>query len=98
MAWQLSGRSMELCNCKMLCPCWLGPGVPLSFVWPGNFFSGNGTARCYIGDDAQSEQRQELEAIFTGKRGRPVGAVVGSSRAASDPTSGSPCCSPSWSA
>jgi hypothetical protein len=29
MAWQLSGRSMELCNCKMLCPCWLGPeGTP----------------------------------------------------------------------
>ena len=29
MAWQLSGRSMELCSCKMLCPCWLGPeGVP----------------------------------------------------------------------
>ena len=29
MAWQLSGRSMELCSCKMLCPCWLGPeGTP----------------------------------------------------------------------
>jgi len=29
MAWQLPGRSMELCSCKMLCPCWLGPeGVP----------------------------------------------------------------------
>ena len=25
MSWQLSGRSLELCNCKMLCPCWLGP-------------------------------------------------------------------------
>lgn len=25
MAWQVSGRSMELCNCKSLCPCWLGP-------------------------------------------------------------------------
>jgi hypothetical protein len=29
MAWQLSGRSLELCSCKMLCPCWLGPeGTP----------------------------------------------------------------------
>lgn len=29
MAWQISGRSMELCSCKALCPCWLGPeGVP----------------------------------------------------------------------
>jgi len=110
MAWQLSGRSLELCNCKMLCPCWLGPDgqpdqewcggafafdiqrgssdgldvsgtkVALSFVWPGNFFGGNGTARCYIGDDAQPEQRRELEAIFTGQKGGPLaplwGAVV----------------------
>jgi hypothetical protein len=112
MAWRLSGRSMELCNCKMLCPCWLGSEgqpdqgwcggafafdiqrgssdsvdlsgtkVALSFVWPGNFFGGNGTARCYIGDDAKPEQRRELEAIFTGKKGgllAPLwGAVVSS--------------------
>jgi hypothetical protein len=25
MTWQLSGRSVELCSCEMLCPCWLGP-------------------------------------------------------------------------
>lgn len=25
MSWQVSGRSMELCSCKALCPCWLGP-------------------------------------------------------------------------
>jgi hypothetical protein len=25
MSWQITGRSMELCSCKMLCPCWLGP-------------------------------------------------------------------------
>lgn len=29
MAWQLSGRSLEFCSCKLLCPCWLGPeGIP----------------------------------------------------------------------
>src|SRR5215469_15519929 len=29
MGWQLSARSVELCSCKMLCPCWLGPeGTP----------------------------------------------------------------------
>ena len=102
MTWQLSGRSIELCNCNMLCPCWLGPEgqpdrgwcggafafdiqrgtsdgvdlsatkVALSFEWPGNFFGGNGTARCYIGDDAKPEQRRELEAIFTGKKGGPL--------------------------
>jgi hypothetical protein len=25
MSWNVSGKSMELCNCKSLCPCWLGP-------------------------------------------------------------------------
>ena len=99
MAWQLSGRSMELCSCKLLCPCWLGPeGVPdqgwcggalgfdiqrsnsdgvdlggtkVAFAaeWPGNFFDGKGTARLYIGDTASAEQRRELEAIFSGKKG-----------------------------
>ena len=102
MAWQLSGRSMELCNCTMLCPCWLGPDgqpdqgwcggtfafdiergssddvdltgtkVALSFVWPGNFFGGNGTARCYIGDDAPPEQRRELERLI----GTPVSGLI----------------------
>lgn len=99
MAWQLSGRSVELCSCKMFCPCWLGPegqpdqgwcGAALAFdiqrgssdgtdlggtkvalavEWPGNFFGGNGTARLYIGNNAIAEQRRELEAIFTGKKG-----------------------------
>ena len=25
MSWELSGRSLELCSCNALCPCWLGP-------------------------------------------------------------------------
>jgi hypothetical protein len=25
MAWSVRGKSLELCSCKMLCPCWLGP-------------------------------------------------------------------------
>lgn len=28
MAWRISGRSVELCSCKLLCPCWLGPADP----------------------------------------------------------------------
>jgi hypothetical protein len=29
MAWKVSGQSLELCSCKMLYPCWLGPeGAP----------------------------------------------------------------------
>jgi hypothetical protein len=25
MGWTVRGHSVELCSCKMLCPCWLGP-------------------------------------------------------------------------
>jgi hypothetical protein len=25
MAWNMSGRFMESCSCKLWCPCWLGP-------------------------------------------------------------------------
>jgi hypothetical protein len=110
MAWRITTRAIELCSCKMLCPCWLGPeGAPdegwcggafafdvqqgnsdgvnlggsqvvLLVEWPGNFFGGNGTARLYIGEGANAEQRRELEAIFSGKKGGPLeplwGAVV----------------------
>lgn len=25
MAWRMTGRFIEVCSCKMFCPCWLGP-------------------------------------------------------------------------
>lgn len=107
MAWRVSGKSTELCSCKMMCPCWLGPegepdqrwcsgafgfeiekgqsdGVDLSGTrlalaadWPGNFFHGNGTARLYLDARASDEQRRELEAIFSGKKGGMFAAVFG---------------------
>lgn len=50
-------------------------------VWlidlPKDFASGNGTGRIYIDDAADARQSQELEAIFTGKKGGP-GGVLGS--------------------
>ena len=110
MAWQVSGRSLDLCSCKMWCPCWLGPeiepdegwcahtfgfeirqgssdGVDLSGTtvaftgeWPANFYAGGGRARLYIGDTTSKDQRRELEAIFSGKKGGPLevlwGAVI----------------------
>lgn len=27
MAWQVTGQWLEVCSCKMHCPCWLGPGA-----------------------------------------------------------------------
>lgn len=59
-------------------------GVNLSgraVVWlidlPKDFASGNGTVRLYIDDGADESQKQQLEAIFTGKKGGP-GEVLGS--------------------
>jgi len=50
--------------------------------WPGNFFAGNGRARLFIDDAASNDQRRELEAIFSGKKGGLLeglfGAVISS--------------------
>lgn len=105
MAWKVSGQSVELCNCKMMCPCWLGPEGPpdegwcggvfafdiregnsdgvdlrgtkvvVAGEWPGNFFGGNGTLRVYVDEAASSDQRRELEGIFSGNQGGPLAAL-----------------------
>jgi hypothetical protein len=43
---------------------------------PGDFVSGNGTARLYIDEEATPDQRRELEAIFTGERGGVWGDLM----------------------
>jgi hypothetical protein len=44
-------------------------------VWlvdlPKDFVGGNGTVRIYVDDGADASQMQELEAIFTGRKGGP---------------------------
>jgi hypothetical protein len=54
-------------------------GLKVVFVgdWPGDFFGGNGTARLYIDETATADQRQELEAICTGKKGGPWETMSG---------------------
>ena len=39
MPWQISGQSMELCSCKMLCPCWLGPDGQPDEEWCAAVFA-----------------------------------------------------------
>jgi hypothetical protein len=39
MAWKVSGQSMELCSCDMLCPCWLGPEGAPDQGWCGGTFA-----------------------------------------------------------
>jgi hypothetical protein len=52
-----------------------GHTVVLLADWPGDFWAGNGTARLYLDDRATPEQRQALEAIFSGKQGGPMEPV-----------------------
>ena len=43
--------------------------------FPGDFLSGNGVGRIYLDEAASADQRRELEAIFTGKKGGPMEAL-----------------------
>ncbi len=38
MAWEISGKGMEMCSCKLFCPCWLGPEGEPDEGWCGAFF------------------------------------------------------------
>lgn len=44
---------------------------------PKDFASGHGTARVYVDDAANENQRRELEAIFTGRKGGPGEVLAG---------------------
>jgi hypothetical protein len=49
--------------------------VVLVADWPGDFWAGNGTARLYLDERATPEQKQALEAIFSGQQGGPMEVV-----------------------
>ena len=55
-----------------------GTRVVWAFDLPGDFVGGNGTARLYIDEGAGADQRRELEAIFTGKKGSAMEAIAAS--------------------
>lgn len=50
-----------------------GTKVAMLADFPGNFFGGEGTARLYIDDAANDDQRQAIESIFSGKSGGFMG-------------------------
>ncbi len=108
MAWSMTGQWLEMCSCKMVCPCTLGPAEPdqgwcsvallmniqqgssdgvdlsgtkaaLLLELPGDFVSGIDKARVYTDETASPDQRRELEAILTGKKGgvwEPIGSMI----------------------
>ena len=38
MGWRATGQSIELCSCKLLCPCWLSPDVEPDQGWCSGAF------------------------------------------------------------
>ena len=38
MGWNVKGKSMELCSCAAMCPCWLGPEGAPDKGWCGGAF------------------------------------------------------------
>jgi hypothetical protein len=63
---QGASEGVDLSGCKAV---WTG-------YWPASFWAGNGTARVYIDEGTTPDQRRELEAIFTGKKGGPLAVVA----------------------
>jgi hypothetical protein len=53
-----------------------GRAVVFTCDWPGDFWAGNGTARLYLDERATADQRRELEAIFSGRKGGPMEPVA----------------------
>jgi hypothetical protein len=50
-----------------------GRTVILGFDFPGpTLFDGNATARLYVDEGANADQRRELEGIFQGRKGGPM--------------------------
>lgn len=53
-----------------------GRTVVLAIDFPKDPFSGNGTARLYVDDGANTDQSRELEEIFTGKKSGSPEAIL----------------------
>ena len=55
-----------------------GRTVVVAGDFPGpTLFDGNGTVRLYIDDRASANQQRELEAVFSGAKGGPMGVLAG---------------------
>ncbi len=54
-----------------------GCNAVLAAEWPGNFFGGKGKARLYLDAKASVDQRRELEAVFSGKKGGLFEGLMG---------------------
>lgn len=39
MSWNVAGRGLEMCSCKMFCPCWFGPEGEPDEGWCSGLFA-----------------------------------------------------------
>ena len=54
-----------------------GTKAAMDFDFPHDFAGGNATVRIYIDDRANANQRRELEAVLTGKKGGAFAGLAG---------------------
>jgi hypothetical protein len=54
-----------------------GRTVVFAVEFPGpSMFDGNATARLYVDEEANADQRRELEAIYSGQKGGPMAGIA----------------------
>ena len=54
-----------------------GRTVVFAVDFPGpTMFDGNATARLYVDEEANADQRRELEAIYSGQKGGPMAGIA----------------------
>src|SRR5215469_5149175 len=82
MTYHLEGRLLEVCDCRVLCPCWIGEdpdnGTCDAIVahLPGNILAGNWRIAVYIDDKASDKQMDALLHVYTGKAGGPIADIA----------------------
>src|SRR5712691_2531946 len=71
--WQIAGDYFENCNCNVVCPCLFSPNAPLTSKPTAGACE---VAFAFHVDRADEQQRQALQAVFTGSVGGPVAALA----------------------
>src|SRR6516165_1095926 len=89
MAYKLEGSLLEVCNCEVLCPCWIGVDPDrgtcdsaLAHHYEKGEIDGvdvSGLTMAsivHIDQRATKEQEEALLSVYTGKQGGPIADLV----------------------
>ncbi len=83
MAYTIEGRLLEVCDCRTLCPCWVGENPDNGTCTfgalcdiPGNVLDGHWRIVAYMDERATPQQEEAILAVWTGKKGGPVAELA----------------------